>query len=202
MSDIYCLQYLARPDIPIFREDLAKALFLYGAKINIERQASIALFEWLRNNGLRAFTMQRQLTWNAKTNKDKAPGTPTSPRSIQAGLELIENYFSAPNVESNENEKDNLEYFWFEETLQQCMEYDIKNKTKYDLVSSMMQTEFSSQLNKRKKIQEMGRTTVVNNASKEPTLLDYMFPVYQNGMVVTHAENGMTEPQLKRRAIV
>jgi len=187
LSDVYCLEYLGRPDIPSFREDLYKAMFLYGARINVERQASKALFEALELNGMKSFILKRQLSWNKKTDKDKSPGTPTSPRSIQTGLEYIENYFSPPNPELNENEKDNLEYFWFDRTLKQCMDYDIREKVKFDLVSSMMQTEFASQfLGKRfiLKAREQQENNLRN--PNRATLIDYLYPVYVNGEVVTH----------------
>lgn len=194
LSDVYCLRYSGRPDIPTLYEDIYKALFLYGAKINIERQSAQSLFFALKVNGMKGFIMKRPASnqWNKRTDKDTALGNPTSPRSIQAGLELCENYFSPPNAETNDNEKDNLKYFWFDETIKQFLDFNMKNKTKYDDVSSMIQTEFASQLVKKRRIIE-AHQEIQNQSDDKPqrekiTAIDYLFPIYKNGQIMTHGE--------------
>ena len=78
-------------------------------------------------------------------DKDNDFGTPSSLDTTKLGIELIENYIAAPDPLINENEKDNLEYFWFDDVLRQMLEYTIKEKTKFDLVSAFIQTELGSQ---------------------------------------------------------
>lgn len=194
LSDVYCLEYFGRPEIPLYYEDVFKALFFYGAKINIERQSAQSLFFALRVNGMKGFIMKRPSTnqWNKKTDKDTALGNPTSARSIQAGLEYCENYFSPPNPEFNDNEKDNLKYFWFDRTLKQFIDIPNKDIKKYDLVSSMIQTEFASQLVKKRRIIE-AHQEIQNQSDDKPqrekiTAIDYLFPIYKNGQIMTHGE--------------
>lgn len=184
LSYVYCAQYFARPDTPTFWEDVYKTLFFYGCKINIERQTASGLFTQIKSHGLRPFLLKRPdaAKWNRKTMKDTDYGTPTSPKSIQSGLELIENYFSPPDPERNENDKDNLNYFWFEDTLKQLLECDPKNMTKFDLASAMVQTELASQVEKRFVTSDIR----ISKEGRNP--LDVLFPINYNGKRMTHEQ--------------
>lgn len=200
LSDIYCLEYLGRPNIPIFREDLFKAILFYGAKVSIERQSAQALFDEMIRSGLRAFILRRQVSWNKKTDKDKSFGNPTSQRSINIGLEYIENYFSEPNPELNENEKDNLQYFWFDRTIKQCLEYSIKEKVKFDLVSSMMQTEFASKSTKKYDPMKAREEQEQLRNPNRKSLIDYLYPIQVKGEFVTHQSFDDLNARPHRRA--
>lgn len=183
MSNIYCCEYMERPDLATFHEDVFKTMFFYGAKLHIERQLQV-LFQEVKQVGCKAFLMTRpdSSKWNRKTDKDNDYGTPRSPQTMQIGCELIENQFTPPNAEQNENVTDNLKNFWFERGIKQLMDFDPNNAIKFDLVSAMIQTELGSQgIKKYLPKQQMK----VNPNAKSP--IDYLFPAMVNGQTVTHA---------------
>lgn len=153
LSNIYCVEYCYREKVAeMFYEDVALTMFYFGAKVNTERSpASGGLETYMEKNGLSGFMMKRpDITKNSKwKERDSWIGTPATEDTIEMGIRYIENYISEPNPLINENKIDNLKTFWFTDTLKQLMDYTIKNKTKFDLVASMIQTEIACQPDKR-----------------------------------------------------
>lgn len=156
LSNIYCLEYLERERLAeMFYEDIALAMFFFGARINFERSpASGGLEKYLQKNKLVAFAMQRpDVTKRTKyTEKDSWLGTPATPEIIEMGIRYIENYIAPPDWQNNDNEVDNLKNFYFDRSVKQLMDYTVKGKTKFDLVASMIQTEIACQPDKKIKI--------------------------------------------------
>ncbi len=155
LSNIYCCQYLFREKLAdMFNEDVALTMFFYGARVNFERSPASGLLEaYMKKNKLMGFIMNRPdvTKKTAFTKRDNWAGTPATPDTIAMGIRYIENYIAEPNPLINENTTDNLKNFWFEESLKQLMDYTIENKTKFDLVASMQQTEIACQPDKRVK---------------------------------------------------
>jgi len=147
LSNIYCASYCFRESqSEAFYDDVIKSAFYYAAKLNIERH-TYGLLKYLKRFGLLGFSMKRPDITKGSQYKDRDNdfGTPSSLDTTKLGIELIENYIAAPDPIINENEKDNLEYFWFDDVLRQMLEYTIKEKTKFDSVSAFIQTELGSQ---------------------------------------------------------
>lgn len=177
LSNIYCASYCYREmKSETFYDDVIKTAFYYGAKMQVERN-TIGFLKYLKKMGLVNFSMRRPdiTKGSAYKDRDNDFGTPSSLESTKIGIELIENYIAAPDPIINENEKDNLEYFWFDDVLRQMLEYSLKEKTKYDLVSAFIQTELGAQ------------TIVKNNRVDENTqmkrLKDAIFPKYHQNTI-------------------
>lgn len=155
LSNIYCCEYIYREKLAeMFYEDIALTMFFYGAKVNIERSAySDGVEKFMQRNRVYSFLMRRpDITKNsAFTKRDNEKGTPASEQNIAMGIRYIENYIAEPNPLINENTFDNLQNFWFETTLKQLMDYTMENKTEFDLVASMQQTEIACQPDKKVK---------------------------------------------------
>lgn len=152
-SNKYCLEYLFREMLSeMFYEDVALAMFYYGCRVNFERSAySKPLEGYMKRNGLNGFLMRRpDVTKNSKhTQSDNEYGTPASEENIASGIRYIQNNFAEPNPLLNENKVDHLKDFWFDEGLKQLLEYTIENKTRYDLVAAMINTEIACQPDKK-----------------------------------------------------
>jgi len=91
--------------------------------------------------------------------------------------------FAAPNPEVNENEKDNLDFFWFDRTIDQLMQFDKNNSTKYDAVMAMIHTELGSQSLKK---YTPTVQTIKSENGKSP--IDYLFPIRSGNNVLTHEQ--------------
>jgi len=185
LSNIYCLEYLHREESAMmFYEDIYKAMFFYGAKLQIERK-NYGLFRDMKNKRLTSFIMNRpEVTKFSKyTQGDNDLGTPTGTEIIKIGCELIENRFAPPNPETNENEKDNMEYFWFDRTIEQLMAFDKSQSTKFDAVMAMIHTELGSQSLKK---YNPNVNTIKSENGKSP--IDYLFPIRQGNQVLTHEQ--------------
>lgn len=173
LSNIYCLEYCYREKVAeMFYEDVALTMFYFGAKVNTERSpASGGLETYMEKNGLNGFMMKRpDITKNSKwKERDSWIGTPATEDTIEMGIRYIENYIAEPNPLINENKIDNLKTFWFSDTLKQLMDYTIKNKTKFDLVASMIQTEIACQPDKRIK------EAAADHVDTRKKLFEYVF---------------------------
>lgn len=192
MSNIYFGHYLHRPATPdMFAEDALMLAWLYGAFINGERKAANALFhKWFKDNNCYGFLMHRpEITKNSGYQKrDNERGVPTSGQTIEIGCGLWENYIAAPHEEDNENEKDNLEYYWDEISLDQAMKFDPKKSTRYDAMIATFLAEIGAQsLRKYKAPPEQKESD-----SKQPTVMDYLIPAYQRN------SDGSATPTIRR----
>lgn len=173
-KNLYCAHYLERPASPdlLFENSLLTAWF-WGARVNPERSGS-DVFNWYKRNGVYSFIMNRPdvTKTSAFTKGDTEKGTTATPQNIELGCNLIENYFALPNEELNENDVDNLEFFWDEISIEQLMEFDKKKKEKYDAVMSMIQTEIGCQSIKKFK------TNFAETGKDQRTIVDELFPEY------------------------
>lgn len=178
LSYIYCCQYFYREaDARMFYDDVAKTMFFYGARINPERKL-YGIWRYLKDNGLLNFSMIRpDMTKQSDFQKrDNGYGTPTGEDTKRLGAELWENYMAAPDPMDNEHFMDNLDRFWFEESIEQLMKYNPKESTKYDLVMSLFMTEIGSQSIKKLQTNK--------SKPKEESIADILFPRYDNSGVV------------------
>lgn len=178
LSNIYCCQYFYREaDASMFYEDCIKTAMFYGARMNPERKL-YGIWRYLRDNGLIGFSMIRpDATKQSDSQKrDNAYGTPTGADTLRLGAELVENYIAKPDPMYNENLADNLERFWFEETLEQLSGYDPKQSTKYDLAVAMFLTEIGCQAAKH--------MTHSRNETDKEDILSVLFPRFDNSGTV------------------
>lgn len=172
----YCLHYRERPASPdLFNEDVLMAAWYFGARVNPERSGS-NIFDWFKRNGVYGFIMPRpDVTKNsAFTKGDTEKGTTPSPENVELGCNLIDNTFSLPNEEENENAVDNLEYFWDEITLEQLISFDKKNREKFDAVMAMIHTEIGAQSMKKHSL-----NPVVMEKETGVSVLDILIPSYR-----------------------
>lgn len=177
----YCCHYRFRPaSTDLFFEDCLLTAWYYGARMNPERSGS-NIFKFFKEIGCYGFIMNRpEVTKNsAFTKSDTEKGTTASPENVELGCNLIENYFSKPNEELNENVKDNLEYFWHEETIKQLMAFDKKKREKYDCVMAMIHTEIGAQSLKRFIMQPLE----VNKDNKM-SIVDILTPRFNNNTAI------------------
>lgn len=179
MSNLYCCQYIYRQnDANMFYDDVMKTAFFYGAKLNPERRL-YGIWRYLRDNGLINFSMIRpDITKGSEFQKrDNGYGTPTGEDTKNLGAELVESLIAKPDPLYNENTTDNLEKFWFEDTLEQLIKYTHKQSTAYDLAMAMFLTEIGCQSIKRRHYDE--------TKARVRSPLDILAPQFDNSGLIS-----------------
>lgn len=184
LSNIICLEYLFREKLAsMFYEDVALTMFFYGAKVNVERSAySKGLEDFMSKHRLNGFMMLRPdvTKKTVYTLKDNEIGTPSTEETIAQGIRYIENYIANPNPHMNENTVDNLKNLWFEDTIKQLMDYTVKNKTKFDLVASLIHTMIACQPDK--KVKEASK----DHVQMREKVFRYMFRIPEPQQQIRH----------------
>jgi hypothetical protein len=109
---------------------------------------------------------------SAFTDKDDDYGNPKTPQTTDLGCSLIETYIAPPDPLVNENAKDNLKFLWFDDVIEQLMNYTDKDKEHFDLVAAMIQTEIGCQ--------SMRVTPKEPETNDNKHIVNAMFPKYSH----------------------
>ncbi len=175
LSNIFCAKLLHRfPTSEALYEEAVKASFFFGAKINLERN-TIGFLKWMKAKGMAHFIMRRPESTKGTDYKDADSdyGTPTTVQTVKLGCELIENYLAEPDPVHNENTKDNLKHFWFEDGVTQLLEYTDKEKTRFDFVSAMIMVMIAAQSVKQTK------PDTQYEQKRNRGIIDTLYPTYK-----------------------
>lgn len=122
-SDMFIIRYSARPKLKeIFFDDAAMTAEYFGSKIGFE-EINDEFYEWFLRNGLENYLVWTPPFMAAATNRSKLkPGIPGSgPKAIETHMRVM--------VESVIQNSDK---YWFEEQIDDYLDFDISDRTIHD----------------------------------------------------------------------
>ena len=136
-SNHFFLEYVNRAQTAeVFFEDVLMACVFYGMPVLVENNKPRLLYHF-KNRGYRNFALTRfdkDVNRLSVTEREIGGIPNTSEDVIQMHSSAIENYINkhVGKIEDTDGSF-NMGTMWFNNTLQDWLEFDIRNRTKYDL---------------------------------------------------------------------
>ncbi len=137
-SNFFFLEYAARPQTAeIFFEDMLMACFFYGMPMLAENNKARLLYHF-KNRGYRKFSLNRpdkHFDMLSKSEKELGGIPSNSEDIINAHANGIETYidrYVGVDTEGNYRDSEEMGQFFFNDTLNEWITFDITKRTKFD----------------------------------------------------------------------
>ena len=137
-TNSFFLEYISRPPTAeVFFEDVLMAIHFYGMPVLVENNKPRLLY-FLKNNGYRAFAMNRpdKIASKLSVAEREIGGIPNSSEDVkQAHASAIEMYiekYVGVDMTGDYREQGEMGEMPFNRTLSDWARFDINNRTKYD----------------------------------------------------------------------